>query len=764
MPSSRTFFGPALELALALGLITVSCGGTGGGPPPLLPPSGDVPSVAGAGSHPALGLVTAAAGETSIRVGWRAVDLPTDAPAAALFVGTDPDTLLDEAPRPIDPVDLQATVSGLAEDTTYFTRLAFDDGAGGWDAAGPRLMTRTGTPVLVLSGADATIADGLTPATAWPSIEEGIAAASLGGGGNVWVSGDFQTAEITVPASVDLYGGFDATFELDARDPAGMPATIQGTSTSSVITLARADQSVAVLDGFRIDGSASSDACFEVDQRFCELRSLAGGRAGRGFKLRSADNNNPVEVTMVRCAASVCIAGGTSISGAFDLYMEDCAMSGNGQEGLTADNLTGNVGEVSRVFARDCVFSGNGSEGFDVDLATSGDAGSGRWVIRLEDCIFSDNALDGCLIDCDYEGEPGWFARFEIEGCEARRNGEAGFHLDVDAQANSHVHRTVAAANRAEGILISSETAPGTVVIDTSALVGNQTYGVRTEMGNVGLLLSHCVVAGNRLGAQFGGVAPILATSSIAYLQPGPWSASDSHRSVDTVQTQPLPFAEAPSALYPVLSFADGVATLAVQPTLGIGATVELNDSGQVLLVESVTGTEVGLADAPTESLAPGVLGWFESGSVVEDWRLSGGSPALGAGMALPGGPARDAGIFGASVTGAPGRLDLQPVDTFWFAETAPTWSRAIGSSESLVLRFEGGTLDTSTGMAGVDAVDAAGSPVPIGILTAGSVVIVSPPGTGWTTGTRIQVHDSLRTLDGRELCASVAIPLTVAP
>lgn len=720
--------------------------------------------VGGAGNHPALGLVTVAPGESMLRAAWRSVDLPAGAPGAALFVGTDPGALLAATPIPLSSGDRWATVLGLAPDTTYFATLGFDDGMGGWNGSGPTLRARTGRPILVSSDADPSVADGLTAATAWATIEDGIAAAAQAGGGNVWASGTFLAAEITVPADVDLYGGFDATFDLATRDPEANPATIQGTSTSSVITLARADLSVAVLDGFRVDGSGISDACFEVDQRFCELRSLAGGRSGRGFKLRSVDNNNPVEVTMVRCAASVCIAGGTSISGAFDLFMEDCAMIGNGQEGLTADNLTGNVGEVSRLLARDCVFSHNGSEGFDVDLATSGEPGTGRWVLRLEDCEFSNNVRDGCLIDCDYEGQAGWFARFEIEGCEARGNREAGFHLDVDAQATSHFHRTIAAANGTEGVLISSESAPGTVVIDTSAITGNRAFGVRTEMGNVGMLLTHCVLSGNRMGSVFRGVAPTLATSSIGYLEAGPWGATESHLSVVTNLTQPLPFGEAPSAWYTVTAYAGGVATLGTQPLFGIGATVELNDDGTPLAVEAVTGPNVRLLNGPDTLATPGVLGWFESGDVTEDWTLSGSSPAIGAGMSLPGGPLRDAGPFGAAVTGAPGRLDLLPTSTFWFAETSPTWSQPVGATESLVLRFEGGSLDSSTAMASVDAVDATGTPVPIGLLTAGSVVIVSPPGSGWTTGTKIQVHDSLRALDGRTLCASIAIPLAVSP
>lgn len=718
----------------------------------------------GAGNHPALGLVSAAPSETALRVAWRAVNLPIGAPNAALFVGTDPSTVLDEPPIPVDTDDRSATVPGLTPNTIYFAALGLDDGAGGWSRSGPTLRGRTGAPVLVSSEADPSVADGLTPATAWATIEDGIAAAAQLSGANVWISGDFLAAEITVPADVDLYGGFDSTFDLGARSPGLNPATVRGTSTSSVITLARADASVAVIDGFQIDGSGISDACFEVDQRFSELRSLAGGRSSRGFKLRSADTNNPIEVTMVRCAASVCIAGGTSISGAFDLFMEDCSMNGNGQEGLTADSLTGNVGEVSRLLARDCVFSRNGAEGLDVDLVTSGGAGTGRWVVRLEDCVFSDNSLDGCLVDCDYEGEAGWFGRFEIVGCEARRNGSAGFHLDVDAQATSHFHRVIAAANLAEGILISSESAPGTVVVDTSALIGNRTYGARTEMGNVGILLTHCVVSGNRMGSLLRGTAPLLATSSIAYLEPIPWTPSMGHESVISDTTQPLPFGEAPSAWYDVTSYGNDTLTLGSQPLFGIGATVELSDSGEPYAVEFVTGPSVGIAQGPEFLITPGTLSWFESGSVTEDWSLTGSSPAIGNGMALPGGPLRDAGPFGAAVTGAPGSLDLEPAPTFWLAETSPTWSQPVDANESFVLRFEGGTLDNPTAAAGVNALDASGAPVSIGVIAAGSVVIVSPPGTGWTNGTKIQVHDTIRALDGRTLCASIAIPLTVNP
>ncbi len=756
-------FSRALAFFVCL-LLGIGCGGTSGGIPPILPPSGNVPGVVGAGTHPALGLVTAVPSETAVRFGWRVVDLPSGAPAAALFVGLDPENLLSEAPVPVSPGDGAMTTSGLVTGATYFGVIAFDDGMGGWSQSGPTLRVRTAAPIFVLSGANPDAANGQSPATAWETIERGIEAAAAAGGGNVWTSGNFTTPEIHVPANVDLYGGFDQSFDLANRDVSSRPTRVTGLGTSSIITLDRADGSVAVLDGFQVDGAGVSDACIDVEQRHVELRSIAAGRSSRGYRLRSDDTSQPVEVSMVRCLASVCVAGGVSLAGAFDLRMEDCTMSGNGQEGLTADSLTGISGGVSRLIARDCDFSRNGAEGLDVDLVAPGGSGSGRWVVRLEDCVFEDNLSDGCLLDCDYEGEVGWFSRFEIVGCEVRGNRMAGVHIDADAQSTTHLYRTLAVGNATDGVLISSETAPGTVLVDACALIGNQRFGLRTEMGNVGILVTHSVVGGNRLGGLRAGVAPIFATSTIAYEQATPWVESlQAHESLVSSAAGAPVFANAPRAWYPVASYSTGVLTLATPPAFDVGADVEVGDDGVGRTVRSVSSSIVTLVEGPSQFLTPGVVAWFDSADTGEDWSLALGSPAAGSGMANPGGQARDAGPFGSPAGGAPGRLDLVPTGTFRLAETIPSWSRSVSPTETIVLRFDGKELDSGSTPGGIDVVDSSGAPVLIDLLTAGGVAIISPQAT-WATGDRIQVHDTLRAIDGTPLSASVAIPLTVGP
>ncbi len=262
-------------------------------------------------------------------------------------------------------------------------------------------------------------------------------------------------------------------------------------------------------------------------------------------------------MSLVRCTASQCRRRGLNLNGAFDFLAGDCEFSFNDLEGLAAKDLVGLLSVVTRFVLRDCLFQANGSEGLEIELVAASDINPGSWVVQIEDSDFLDNKSEGLLLDCDYEGLPGWTASVEIRGCQATRNEGSGFQLDLDADATVALNRLVSSSNQEDGILITSETTPSMVTANACALHGNQGYGVHTTLGDVGLILSHSVLAGNFTGGFMADSAPGTAVSSVAYLQPFPWYGVTLAGCVELDENGPNPFEQAPD-LWDYVTYWDG--------------------------------------------------------------------------------------------------------------------------------------------------------------------------------------------------------------
>src|SRR5262249_19052269 len=154
---------------------------------------------------------------------------------------------------------------------------------------------------------------------------------------------------------------------------------------------------------------------------------------------------------------------------------------------------------------------------------------------------------DGARVDIDYDFFPEWSSQIVARGCRARANGDSGLHYDLDSSSTALVHRLSSSANVGNGFLLTSETFPGMCTVSASALFGNQGSGVRGADGHYGLTISHCVLAGNVAGGSSIEIAPALAQSCIAHLQPLPFQ--DTGTLSDVIQDQALPpvFVNSPS-------------------------------------------------------------------------------------------------------------------------------------------------------------------------------------------------------------------------
>ena len=741
--------GVALTIT-ACGRFSAPSGAAGGGP-------GVIGDQGGAG-HPSIGLVSIVPGEDRARVEWR-FELAEGAPPPALFlhVAEDPAVLFDTPGTALVLEDGWTLVEGLTTDTPYWFGLSLDEGQGALPT-GPILSARTSAPIYV----DPSAPPGGDGSLAAPfnDLFPGILIAFVHGGGNVWsAEGTFEGASYGLLEGADLYGGFAADFALETRDPSQHETRLSGIGSNTLIAL-DASSVPAVIDGFTLEGSGASAAGVDCDTHPVELRRLTISGCSRAMKLRSVPPTETA-IQIVRCTLGGSGVEGLSIDGAFHLTIEDCAFVANGQEGIDASDLIAPPGGKASLFVRDSRFADNVADGLDIDMAAPFTTGpGGKFKLVIEDCEFERNGGVGLLLDHDFETTPEWFARITVRGCRSRANAEAGMHFDLDGPGVTRIHRCRVDANGGDGLLISSEIHAGTMIAADCAFAGNQGFGVRGVEGQAGILLSHCVLQGNRLGGLEGGPGGALAVSSVAYLQPSPWIGGEHYASVQTNSAQT--FARAATAYHKVTAIELGELVLSPPPTFGSGATLEVveDDVARTALTVGADRVQV----APTiEPALPAILSAFaEPGPVQEDWTTPAGSPAQGGGMPPPSGPAPDAGPAGAPLGGSPGREELSPPPLFTFSGSSPSWNQAIAPAATLLLTFEGGDPDPSSLALGLDALDPAGVPLPIDpVVTSEGIELPAPPG-GWQSGDLVRLHAALTSDAGDPLASPIALRLSV--
>jgi len=711
------------------------------------------PFLGGGGApHRRIGLVSAVPGVDRLRVDWTAAEVDGLVLDLALLLSTDRAALSDAPPLAVDEQDGFAVVEGLDTGTEYFATLAADLGAG-LEPVGPVLSVLTGAVYYTDPTADPAGADGTTPETAFPNLFQAILTAFAAGGGNIWIrEGTFADVSVPVLLGVHLYGGFAADFRLQDRDPEAHATVLRGIAGENVLLL-DADGEVQRVDGLTIDGGGSAESGVDVATTPVELRGLRVRSCGRGIKLRGPVLGDPLRVRVVDCVAVSNAVEGLSIEGALDVDVVGCTFAANGNEGMDAGALVAPDGSEASVLVQHCLFRDNGADGLDLDLAAPGTvptgALGGNFSIRVEESDFLANAGSGLLIDIEYEAHPEWRAEIAVRGCKARDNARAGVHLDLDSNASAIVHRIEASANRDAGVLATSESHPGMLTVSTSALFGNHGAGVRAELGNFGIVLSHCVLAGNFGGGLASPATDSVAVSSIAFLQPNPWSGVRRRGSVVVDAPLPLPFAYAPTSFAKVLTLQADGALLDRVPEVGVGDALELAGDEVVRRATDVGADFVRYDPVAAELSAPTTLAGMPGDSVTEDWRLAAGSVAAGAGMAPPGGAAVDAGVFGAPHAGDPGADDLPAAPFFFAAESTPPWTLPLAAGATLRIAFSGGDVDGASVPSSVFAVDASGDALAIDPRAEGGELVIPAPPGGWHTGDLVELHAGLASVDG---------------
>jgi hypothetical protein len=306
------------------------------------------------------------------------------------------------------------------------------------------------------------------------------------------------------------------------------------------------------------------------------------------------------------------------------------------------------------------------------------------------------------------------------------------------------------------------------VVVSTSAFTGNLGAGLRalgppSLPGNRTVSASHCLFAGNSAGGMVSRDVESAAVSSIAYLQPAPFSATELVGTISSDDPVAVGFTNAPEEYVRVVAWSGTSLTLSSAPDFGATATLELADDGIARAASNVAGSVVTLTETPEDFAAPGMLASFAPGvlEVLEDYTLLPGSIATAAGMT-----GSDAGIAGAPLAGRPGFADRVPVTLFSPLGTSPAPARgfvgALEQMDPLLVLF---SADLAPGsVTGTDVrVRRGTSPLAVALSTAGPELSITPPPGGWGSGDIVlELDRGLLSSAGVPNAAPLAIPIRV--
>lgn len=754
--------------ALLLVALATGCGRLSSDPDAPVPPTPLDPLP---GAHATLGLVSAAGGNGSVAVQWRVPKDKELLPARlGVFVSTDPDALQNAEPFEVDEASGQARFGGLPADSLLYARLAArNDSGANWNELGATLAFHTGEPLYVDPLTTLATGDGLTPETPFQDITLALIFAPVLGKSVIWVAeGSQPVAQLPLVTGLHMVGGFTTSFSLADRDTEAHPTRLlaiddPGTPNDpALVVLGPGAVGVpATLDGFELEGLASTTVGLDSSGHQYQARDVHITGCVRGFRLRSLPTDNETEIVVTGCSARNAVNEGLSVDGSFDLLVEASDFDNNGAEGAAIGKLYASSARSVALRVRGCRFTRNGQEGLDIQLGvpTGAVAPGGRFVVELEESDFLDNQLDGVRVDLDYETAPEWSARIVARGLSAHTNGLAGVHFDLDASSSALAHRLACRANGTDGFLVTSESWSGIATLSSSALWGNLGAGARATFGNVAVVASHCAFAGNVQGGFVADTSRSVALNCAADSQSNPWSGVNAVASLSATGHEPAWFAHAPLEYATVISINAASLQTEAATNAGVGSTMEVGDDGEARLVVSAAGPVLALAPAPAAQGTP-VRAWFWADSnVTEDWRAAPAGELQGSGWTGPDSQAQDCGPFGAPQGGVPGRDEPVPPTLFYLASATPSISSSIPPAADLVLEFAGGAPDRTTLAQGLVVRRGQGLLTLGFTVNLGSITAHAPVG-GWLDGDRLELHAALHNSDGHPLATPFTLVL----
>lgn len=656
----------------------------------------------------------------------------------------------DAEPVPLVMNDGASVLRGLATDSDYTAQLALRAPGGSYQPVGLELAFRVDAPIYVNPNFDPGFGDGLSPETAYGDLLLGIVVAFSEGGGNVFVSeGTLESVSLPLFDGVHLYGGFAADFVPQRRNPRLRPVTLRGAPGSPIVQIQPGNGTIAIFDGFTLDGQqVSSDGVQDTGLR-AELRRLEIRHCVRGMRLRTSPGTGTIPLVLCDVECSANGLEGVSVDGAFDLFVDGCSFRVNGAEGLDLDALRCPDQETAQFLLSNSTLDRNAAEGLDLHMAVPVGAGTGGGQFRVDivDCNFELNGLSGARLDVDYETHPQWSSRLVVRGVRSRANGGGGIFCDLDSTSQALIARCVASANGEDGLRVSSESAAGIARVHACVSIGNRGYGLRADFGQFSVLASMCVFAANTLGAAQSDTVDSWLEGCV--LLDGRALPARVH-SFDCLLSTQSPsglFVRAPLDYARVAGLVAGSVTLDA-PLSGLGDFAEREDDGLERTARWTAPGQVTLT--PADELSVGdLIACYAGPGVEEDWRTP------------PGSAAEALGPFGGSGGGIPGREDALRPERVWLGDVLPRPQQVLAAQQSLSLHFVGGAIDAAT-LGAITLTGALGEVRSLQPAVVAGGIEIPPPLGGWAVGDRLSLGDGLRSVDGRAVLGPISWVLRV--
>lgn len=605
--------------------------------------------------HPLFGGITSMlAGDGVVEIAWEAAtdDIDDDADLTYnVYLSTVADDQDFSSPTSVTaPGATQATVAGLVNGRAVYCVVRAvdldgneDPNVGEWFAVP--------NPVRYVSAASPAGLDGLTPQTAYNSINQAIVAAIPAGGVNIYVSQGGYSENLFLFPGMSLYGGFSSDF--GARDPATHVTEIFTPFSVDLIHIPPGLLPV-VADGVVLSGNqtaVSGISAEDIDLRLTnlEIRDVLN----QGIELFShADNGLWIRGLISRCTITRSGGEGILLAGTPRLTIDNNRIRDSANEGIESQWVFAQAGERAELTITRNRIEGSGDEGIDLDFAEISEldpslSATGRVRVLIRNNAIVRSALGGIMIDVDFENGDDIDLRVRIDDNRIQDNRGDGLILDGDAGAYFRVARNVISANRGHGVRLSGTSEGPWIRVTHNRILGNGLDGVIVD-DLAGVEIRHSILRGNGGRAITAPRAYVDVVNSMILDHPAGFDATRVRHTILRGNLSPVSgpgnlFGDPALENHPdALSFVpvDGSGSqvpVANPSEWSVGDVLEIADEGIARSVLEVRAGAVVVEPAPLSPATTGQLvGRFAPAqSVLEREGLLVGSPSIDAGDPL---------------------------------------------------------------------------------------------------------------------------------
>jgi len=591
-------------------------------------------------THPRFaGLNDLVAGDGWLKVGWaQATDDLTPHELIEYLIYMSPrGTPINFAnPTEIVTGETHSMIEGLVNGQTWnVVVLARDED----NEVSPKFPSWPATPHpvrYIRSGNSTAGANGLTPASAFPTMGAAIASSIPLGGVNLHVAEGLYPENLFLLPGMMVFGGFEESFDPLTRNPDEL-LTQFGILFSTDLVNLRPGEALNGIDGLSLAGNGIAESCVFAEDSFSRItRCQLSGAITQGMDLRSDFlEGNVIEVLVANCLITNCNGEGLRIVGIPEIRIDNSEIRNNLNEGIESQWIYSGFDKQAKIEITRCNIFNNGDEGIDLDLAAvppliPGAIEESSTRVKIRNCRISGNALEGIVIDVDSTPSDSTDIRVRIDDSLINDNGATGLFLDGDAPAAFRISRCQISANGADGLLVSSIPNGSQPQVRNCNIIGNAGFGIAT-LDLCSIFATNCWLEGNLLGPLQADRGQIALQDSIAsdFASHADFSnlqyclISGSNLPLDLPNQSQVGIAQilaSPSQYTRGQILPNGNLLADIPLNLTPGATVEICDDGQLRSCSLLQGGQYSLDPAPSiASASVAVFVWNQDQGPDED-------------------------------------------------------------------------------------------------------------------------------------------------